>query len=296
MPLPKEASTRGFFLLITAAVLWGLIGPVSKYIFSQGMPPLESAFWRGALAGFCFFIHWLFIRYPLPRSSKDWLGIFLFSIFGVALLEGSFVLAVEHAGAALASILLYSAPIWVNLVSLVLFREEIPVRRWFALALTLAGVIGVCALGGEAKFSLKAIFWGLMSGLSYAGFYISGKIFFRRLHPVTVYMIAFPVASFVLLPIISVSSQKAGLGFLTSLTDYPPGVIAACVFVGIFATYLPYLLYGAGLRLVDISRASIITTVEPVIAVITASIVWGERFSIVGYIFMVAVLIGVALS
>lgn len=286
----------GISLLICAAVLWGLIGPVSKFIFTQGMPPLETAFWRGVLAGLAFFIHWLVRPSPLPESTRDWVGIIIFGIFGVALLEGSFVLAVQHGGAGLASILLYSAPIWVNLASLFIFRESVPKKRWFALMLTVLGVIGICTLGGPMSFTPLAILWGLLSGISYAAFYISGKIFFSRLQPVVVYMIAFPVASFTLLPIISIIGEKSLAHITTDFFQHSFTVMAACFFVGIFATYLPYLLYGTGLRLVDAGRAAIVTTIEPIVAITVSSLVLGESFTMIGYVFSLIILMGVVMS
>lgn len=286
----------GISLLICAAVLWGLIGPVSKFIFTQGMPPLETAFWRGVLAGLAFFIHWLIKPSSLPESTRDWAGIIAFGIFGVALLEGSFVLAVQHGGAGLASILLYSAPIWVNLANLAIFRESVPKKRWLALTLTILGVVGICTLGRPMSFTPLAIFWGLLSGISYAAFYISGKIFFSRLQPVVVYMIAFPVASFTLLPIISTTAENSVTDIITDFFQYSFTVLAACFFVGIFATYLPYLLYGKGLRLVDAGRAAIVTTIEPIVAIAVSSLVLGERFTMIGYVFSLIILIGVVLS
>lgn len=286
----------GIAFLLMAAFLWGMIGPVSKAVFNLGISPLESAFWRGVLAGLAFFIHWLIKRYPLPKSSKDWLNILLFGIFGVALLEGSFVLAVDFGGAALASILLYSAPIWVNLCNLLVFKEPIPRKRWLALAVTSCGVIGICLWGATVSFSQKALIWGLLSGVSYAGFYVTGKIFFKRINPVVVYMIAFPVASVAILPFISILAEKSMWSILNSPMTYTYEALCFIVFIGWISTYLPYLLYGAGLRLVDAGRAAIITMIEPVVAVALASLVWGERLSVAGYLFAALVLLGVYLS
>lgn len=286
----------GIILLVAAASLWGMIGPVSKVMFAGGMSPLESAFWRGSLAGVAFFIHWLIKRQPIPASLKDWAGLCVFAIFGVALLEGSFVLSVSHGGAALASILLYSAPIWVNLAGLFFFKETIPPRRWGALALTLTGITGMCLWGSSVQFSAAALFWGLLSGLSYAGFYIAGKIFFKRLSPVVVYMISFPLASFIILTFVASTSPGTEFEFFSKFSTYSNQTILACLFVGITCTYLPYLLYGFGLKLVDAGRAAIITTIEPVVAIIFANIFWGETFSTAGYIFAALVVMGVAIS
>ncbi len=286
----------GIFYLLTAASLWGLIGPVSKIMFSHDISPLETAFWRGNVAGAAYLIHWIIARYPLPKHPSDWLKIVLFGVFGVALLEGSFVYAVKTGGAALASVLLYSAPIWVNIAGWLIFGERVQKKRFYSLTMTLVGVIGLCLWGSTATFSQEALIWGLLSGLSYAGFYIAGKLFFRHHHPVVVFMIAFPTGSLALLPFLLNSLPMTTLDVLTGIFNFPRGALIACLFMGIFSTYLPYLLYSAGLQLVQLGRAAIITMVEPLVSVSLAALFWGETFSLAGYFFAALVIMGVTLS
>ncbi len=286
----------GPILLFSAAALWGLIGPLSKLIFAGGMLPLETAFWRGSFAGLAFFIHWLFNRHPLPCSLKQITAIVLFGLFGVALLEGSFVYAVSYGGAALASVLLYSAPIWVNIAGVLFFKESIPLKQRLSLSLAFSGVLGICLWGGNADFSAPALVWGLLSGLSYASFYISGKVFFRHTHPVVVYMIAFPVASLAILSVILITSPSSVSETVSHLVSLKAETITASLLMGLVCTYLPYLLYGAGLKLVETSRAAIMTMVEPVVSVAIAAVMWGELFSVQGYLFAALVIIGVAMA
>ena len=286
----------GIVFLLSAAILWGMIGPISKIIFAQGISPLETAFWRGTLAGAAFFIHWLFKRYELPRNPRQFIGIVLFGIFGVALLEGSYVYAVHFGGAALASVLLYSAPVWVNLASLLIFKETIPQKRWVALSITMLGVLGVCLWGAKATFSGPAIMWGLLSGLSYAAFYLAGKIYFHRTNPVVVYMIAFPVGSFAIWPIMSYLSDMTMIESVTHITRFPPATLGAFLALGIVCTYLPYWLYSKGLKVVEAGRAAIITMVEPVVSVSLAALIFGELFTTAGYCFAALVILGVAIS
>ncbi len=286
----------GIVCLLSAATLWGLIGPVSKIMFANGITPLETAFWRGTLAGLAYLTHWAVARYPIPKLTSDWLKITLFGIFGVALLEGSFVYAVEAGGAALASVLLYSAPIWVNLAGWFFFEETIQRKRFFALTATLLGVAGLCLWGSNATFSPRALIWGLLSGLSYAGFYIAGKIFFRRYHPVVVFMIAFPIGSLALLPFMVTILPLTARQALTGIARFPAEALLACVLMGIFSTYVPYLLYGVGLQRVQTGKAAIVTMVEPLVSVILAAVMWGETFSVAGYFFAALVITGVVLS
>jgi DME family drug/metabolite transporter len=284
------------FYLFAAASLWGIIGPISKVVFAAGFSPLETAFWRGLLAGVAFVVHWLFKRYPLPTTSKQFAGLIIFGIFGVALLEGSYVYAVHYGGAALASVLLYSAPIWVNVLSAIMFKEKIPRRRWIALSMTTAGVVGVCLWGAPAEFSAQGIVWGLLSGLSYASFYLAGKIYFQKINPVVVYMIAFPVGSIAILPFITSASGLPLIGIVSNLVNASSQTILALASIGILSTYLAYWLYSKGLQLVDTGKAAIITMVEPLVSVTLAGIMFGEVFTPAGYISAALVICGVTLA
>ena len=306
-------STKGFLLLTCAAILWGAIGPISKYIFTTGVTPLETAFWRGTIAGGCYLIHFARRRcqktvsargtatefanqiHPYSIYRPHIFGIVVFGVFGVALLEGSYVFAVEEGGAALASILLYSAPIWVNLYSRFVLKESVTMRQWTALGFTTIGILGVSILGGINAFSTKAIAFGLCSGLSYAAFYVAGKIFFTRSNPVSVYVLAFPVASLALLPVIYLHSNLSPLDVILKLSHLELLPLLALLSVGVFSTYFPYICHGAGLKIISAGKASIIASLEPVIAVCLAQFFWAESFSTIGYFFIGLVLLGISM-
>ncbi len=286
----------GVVFLLSAAALWGLIGPVSKIMFAHGITPLETAFWRGSLAGAAYLVHWMVARYPLPNQRRDVVKIILFGVFGVGLLEGSFVYAVQTGGAALASVLLYSAPIWVNLAGWFYFGERVPKNRWYALTLSFLGVAGLCLWGSEAAFTKQALIWGLLSGVSYAAFYIAGKVFFSRYNPVVVFMIAFPVGSLAIFPFMITASGTDPWQTVTNISRFSHEALIACFCLGIFSTYIPYLLYGAGLQRVHTGKASIIAMIEPMVSVTLAALMWGETFTLAGYFFAILIIMGVALS
>ena len=115
---------QGYLYIILAAVLWGIIGPVSKLAFSQGLAPMEVAFWRAVLAWICFGSHAL-LKKEVRIHARDVPALVLFAVGGVSLFFGSYQMAIETGGAALAAVLLYTAPAWVTLLSRVIFQEPI---------------------------------------------------------------------------------------------------------------------------------------------------------------------------
>src|SRR5215207_1365773 len=74
----------GYLYVLAAAVLWGLLGPVSRFALRDGVDPLEIAFWRALIAGACFGVHALAIR-RTRMARRDLPAAAGFGLVGVAL-------------------------------------------------------------------------------------------------------------------------------------------------------------------------------------------------------------------
>ena len=117
----------------------------------------------------------------------------------------------------------------------------------------LAGSSGVCA-------SAVAIGWGLLSGFAYALYYLLGRKLFSRYSAERVLAVALGVGALTLAPFSSVAAFRGA-----TVTGW-----VAIVALAIVPTYFAYLFYAAGLKRVEASRAAIIATLEPVVAVVVS--------------------------
>ena len=266
-----------------AAALWGLLGPVARLAFQEGLSPLEVAFWRAALGGLLFATHTLLKR-NRSVQKRDLPAVIGFGVVGVGLFYGAYQLAVETGGAALASVLLYTAPAWVALASSLLLNERITLLKLSAIALTLLGVGGV-ALGGDQtiQFSWVAIGWGLLAGWCYALYYPFGKHYFDRYAPAAVFAWALPAGAVSLWPLVSFSGKS-------------PVAWGALAWISLASTYGAYMAYGAGMRRLEATRASVTATIEPVVAAAVAYVWWNEQFGALGYAGSLLVLVAVLLT
>ena len=266
---------RGYLYIITAAVLWGIIGPFSRLAFDQGMTPMEVAFWRAVLAWVCFGSHAVLAGQVRVRR-QDLPALLLFSVTGVSLFYGSYQLAVNKGGAALAAVLLYTAPAWVTVLSRLFFKEPVTLVKFIALAMTIAGVAGVSFGAGSQPAApgrlpeVAAYAWGLTAGFCYALYYIFGKHFSGRYDAPTIFLYILPVGALLLLPSVNFVHKSVAAW-------------VALAVIAFFSTYLAYALYYAGLRWLEPSRAAITATLEPVIAAVVAYIWWSEVFTFSGY-------------
>lgn len=274
--------------ILLAAFLWGCLGPAARFALREGMTGLDLAFVRAAVAGALFAAH-AAATGRMRVQKRDLPVLAAFGLLCVSLLEASNLMAVEKGGSGLAAILLYTAPIWVALLSRVFFGERLSRSRALALGVTLAGVAGVALSGGDGesvRFGPEAIFWGGISGLAYALFYVFGKAQFSRYAAETVYLHVFPLGALGLVPFVDFG-HFAG----KSATAW-----AAMLFLGVASTFLAYLFYSLGLKRIEPTRASILASIEPVVACIGAYWVWGERFSGLGYFWSAWVIAGVLLA
>lgn len=251
--------------MLTAAVLWGLIGPVSRLAFQEGLSPLEVAFFRGLLAWLPFAVHGA-LRRQIRLRFRDLALLFPFGLVGITLFYGAYQLAIHFGGAALASVLLYTAPVWVVILAPWTLGEPLTKGKGVAVGLALIGIALVSSSAG-LRFHPLGLGFGLLSGFAYALYYLFGKRFLIGYPASYVFFCALPIGCLGLLPFVEFH-PKTCLAWI------------ALGFLAVFSTYGAYSAYLAGLRRLPASQAVLLATLEPVVAAVVAHLWWRETFSL----------------
>ena len=189
---------------------------------------------------------------------------------------------------AVASILLYTAPSFVVLLSALLWKEPFTKRKAAALVLTLVGCAMVCGLfSGGVSVTVRGILLGLGSGFFYALYSIFGRYALEHYDSMTVTVWTFLFAG----PASLVLLRPADVAAMTSSPAMPLTALALVV----FSTVLPYIFYTAGLAKVESGKASIMASLEPVVAALTGAVVFGEPMTALTAAGILCVLGGVAI-
>ena len=277
---------KGYIYVMIAGLLWGILGPFSKLAFKEGLEPMEVAFWRAVIAWFFFGTH-AFITKQLKIQKNDIFLVILFGITGIALLYGSYQLAIIKGGAALASVLLYTAPAWVAVMSAFFFKEKFTRVKLIALTMTLSGI--ACVSYGSAngnidgvQISLGAIIFGLLAGFFYSLYSIFGKHFSSRYTSSNLFLYILPIGAFCIFPWVEFTHK--------TYTAW-----GALICIAVPSTYGAYFFYYLGLQTLEASKVAITATIEPIFAAIVAFFWWNEYFTIFGYAGSILVLAAVLL-
>lgn len=271
-----DRSLIGGAMVLGAATLWGTIGIFARALGTLGLTPLELTSVRAAgtalgLGG------WLLLRHPRRLGiHAGAIPYFLaYGIFGLALFFYLYFATLERTSIAVAVALLYTAPAFVVIAARILYREPIDRNRATALALVLAGVFLVTGAlrliaTGQATISTAAIALGLGSGLSYGLYTIFGKSALGRFDPYQTVFYPFGFAAIVLALV-----APPWRPFIEH-----PQATTSLILLAVVPTLLPYLLYIAALRHLPSGTASMLASIEPVVATLLGFILLGETMTI----------------
>ncbi len=267
----------GYIFIGLAACCWGITGPLARFSFAAGITPLEVAFWRAAFGSLFFLTHAACTRSLKVRNIRDLLAFICFGAISLGGLFASNQWAIKTGGAALASVLLYTAPAWVALFSRIFFGERLTKIKIAAIAISLTGIIFISIPGAQDTanvtplFSGAGVWFGLLAGLLYSTHYIFSKGYLKYYTPHVLYGYCMLFGAIALLPFIRCmpkSSEDWGILFI----------------LGLVCTYGAYLAYCAGLKRLAPTKAAVLATLEPVMATLAAWLLWKEDFSAFGWV------------
>lgn len=260
-----------YLSIISGACLWGLIALFFKFLSACGFSPLQVVTLRVLVAALLMTAIILKIDPSLLkiRWRDSWLFIGT-GLLSLVFFNYCYFRAIDGSSISIAVLLLYTAPVFVMLLSLILFGEKFTGRKMLALLATFCGcglITGIFA--SKLALTAEAFAFGLASGFGYALYSIFGKLALRRYSTLTITAYTFYFATLGALPL--ADPQQ----LFTLLADWRAA--AGALAIALICTVAPYLLYTRGLQDVDAGQASILATLEPLVAAAVGIFVFGEE-------------------
>ena len=261
--------------IILAGLFWGIIPLFVRQLQETGFDSMETVCIRVTISSILLI---LFIvlkdKSKLRIRLKDiplFMGTGVLSIvfFNFCYFEAIKIIG----GSSLPALLLYTAPVFVMIISLFLFKEKITKKKVISLLMTLGGLILVTGvLSSSGNISFKAVLLGLGSGLGYALYSIFGKFLVNKYDSLTITTYTFITASIFAIPISKITNN---ISLVFSFNTITSGIALAFV-----CTVLPFLLYTTGLKKTEAGKASVLATIEPFVASIVGLIFFNESITI----------------
>lgn len=272
--------------ILAAAALWGIIGVWNRRLMAGGLSPYSIVVVRNC-GGLVLLTAVMALRdRSVFRVERQHLKYFFGTgVVSVVLFTVCYFSCQEICSLAVASILLYTAPAIVVVLSALLWREPVTKKKLLALGLTLVGCALVCGVfSGALTVTGGGIALGLGAGFFYALYSIFGRYALAHYGPMTVTVWTFVFAGAASLVLV----RPAELAALAQ-----PSLALTAVGLVVCSTVLPYILYTRGLARVEAGKASILASLEPVVASVAGVVLFGEPMSPLTAAGIVYVLAGV---
>jgi drug/metabolite transporter (DMT)-like permease len=250
------------FIAISAAS-FGTLAIFGRYAYANGLDTFTLLFLRFTFSAILLAALLLIRREPLPCGGTL---ARLVGMGGLGYVGQSFcyLTAIKYASAGLVALLLYLYPTIVAILSVIFLKDKLNRLKVIALGLaTLGAALTANPQGGQWRGILLA----LLAAVIYSVYIIVGAGVMRQVSAVQSSVVIFASAGLV-------------YGLLTAINGpHWPLTSAgwlAVAGVTLIATVIAVVAFLAGLKLIGPTDASMLSTLEPVVTVLLAAILFGE--------------------
>lgn len=271
----RKKQTLAIVCILIAGSLWGCLGLFNRHLSALGIAPETVVMLRNLGATVMLGVIFLVYDRKIFRIRLRHLPLFLaMGLVSILFFTLCYFRSQQVSSLAVAAILLYTAPTFVVILSAIFWKDKITKRKLLALVLAFVGCCFVAGiLNGALTVTTEGLLVGIGSGLFYSSYTIFGRFALKHYQPFTVTFYTFFIA---------------GIGslFMTSLHDlnttiHSPTAIWLSLGLMFLGTVVPYILYTKGLNdLGDSGKASILASIEPVVASLVGIVAFGEPMTL----------------
>jgi len=270
-------------LCLASAVFFGAMPIFGRFAYEAGVTPGALLLIRFSLAAALLLVL-LLVRPGLRRIERvpDVQGRSRFSRGGTVLLAfglgavayagqaGLYFSALQRLDASMLSLILYTYPVMVTVVAVLLGRDRLNRLRSLALLAACGGIVLVLLGTGSMHLQPLGALLAFGSAVVYTSYILVSDTVVHRLAPVT-------LAALVMTGAATTLGVEAILTGVDLSFGWRGWFWVACI--AVVSTVLATLAFFAGLRRTGASTASILSTLEPVVTTTLAALTLGESLS-----------------
>lgn len=254
----KNLQLFSFIEIILAGMGFGFLGIFGKTAFAAGVSVGELLSMRFVIASLLLWAGLAIFRPHLIKLSwkqiiiSSCLGVFGYSVFGTMYFK-----SIQGVSVAIAAMLLFTFPIFVNIGSVIFFKEQMHIKQWFSLVLSIVGL--VILLWGDMNITTYAsIGWGLGAGITYAIYVLVSGHLQKNVPPLSSSLYVITAAAVALWCFHQPDVER--------ILHFHQVEYLCIVGIAIVSTIMPLTLFLSGMQKISSSKASIIVMIEPVTA------------------------------
>jgi drug/metabolite transporter (DMT)-like permease len=283
---------KGIVMIIAGAMLWGATGPMIEWLLDNTEMTVQFMLVIRLLFAGALLLTMLKIqgkRITLPWRTKFWARqLLIFGIVGMLGVQYTFVATINVSSAVIATLFQFLAPIYIILFVSWMHRKLPPVAQVAGMFVTLVGLFFLLTNGSLSGITISkgTVLWGLILGFTFSFYTLYPS---RLMHEWGVLvsvgwaMLIGGIALLIMNPISVVKQSYLLTEWSTAL------MLFLIIIVGTSA----FILFLASMKYITAIETSILSSFEPLTAIIISMIWFGQVLGAWQLVGAVVMLIGV---
>lgn len=261
---------KGVALVLVSAAGFGALAIFAKLSYQAGAAAFPVLNWRFLLSSLFMLAYFGWKRQNLRLPPRDVGSLFLLGAIGYGSMSTFFFLALKYISAATASMFLYTYPALVSLLSFLIWRKPLTLQQMLSL-LTAAGGTTFLLWDPGVSLNTTGVLLALGAAVAYSFYLVWNQHLSHRVEPTVAagYIIFAAALGFSVLNLV--------LGSFT--WTFNAKAWTAISLMAFFSTALAITTLITGIKLIGAAPASIISTFEPLVTVVLALGLLGEKLT-----------------
>ncbi|MBU3175012.1 DMT family transporter [Clostridium estertheticum] len=274
--------TKGILYIILSASAFGIMPILAKLSYRGGANTYSTLFLRFLFAAIMLFYYLKTKGISMKLTKKQSILILIIGVFGFTLTTSSLYMSYNYIGIGMASMIFYIYPSIVTILAYMFYKEKIYSRKIISLIISLMGIY-ILIDKASVSFNIKGIILALIAAVLYSLYVLGASN--KEFKNINSYVLTFYIscASATVMFIAAMSTNN----FSIHITFY---ALVAILLIAFISTVVALMAFLEGVRLIGPSKASILSTIEPIVSLILGIIILGEPISsriIIGSIMIV---------
>jgi drug/metabolite transporter (DMT)-like permease len=277
--------------LLSANMLYGINYVVAKGVMPTYISPVALTLLRILPATILFWIVGFWVKQEVA-NKKDYINLFFCGLLGVFMNQFMFISGLSLSSPINAAIMMTTNPILVLVVSAIVLKDKISVLKIAGIIIGASGAIMLIVGKGFQGFDHEHLAGDLLllgNSISFALYMIFARPLMQKYDAITVLKWMFLFGCIMYFPIGISPILNTNWGAI------PPKGIFALIYIVIGTTFITYLLINYALKHLKSTTVSIYIYLQPVVAVVTASITGADKLTVLNFTASMLVFVGVYL-
>lgn len=268
----KTSRRLGLLMIISGATLWGFSGPIIQWLFQEtAITSIDFLIIRLLLAGVILLAVLAIRKQPIFAIWKDprqWIQLVIFGIIGMLGAQYAFIETVRISNAVTATLFQFLGPVLITVYVAIQYKKLPTFIQMLSILVALSGIFFLITNGSIENIILTkiAIIFGLLTAIGFTFYTLQPAALIKKWgSPLIVGwgMLLAGVALLLCNRQFSFLSLAKTLSFETS----------TMLFLAILSGTLSFVLYIGSLKHLSAMETSLLSSIEPLVAVIV-SIIW----------------------